>query len=57
MRIVCEKLYNTFLLNFNTNEMKREVLLVGNAVKSRAFLCDQFVLLLYLCRWQPGINK
>lgn len=28
--------------------MKREILLAGNAVKSRAFLCNQFVLLLHL---------
>ena len=30
--------------------MKREVLYFGNAVKKRAFLCKQFVVLLYLYR-------
>ena len=37
--------------------MKREVLFAGNAVKSRAFPCNQFVLLLHLCRWQPKLYE
>ena len=54
--LVCDIFENTLLLNFNTNEMKREILLAGNAVKSRAFLCCQFVLLLHLCRWQTKLS-
>ena len=54
--LVCDIFEHTFLLNFNTNAMKREILLAGNAVKSRAFLCNQFVLLLHLCRWQTKLS-
>ncbi len=48
--LVCDIFENTLLLNFNTNEMKREILLAGNAVKSRAFPFNQFVVLLHLHR-------
>ena len=54
--LVCDIFENTFLFNFNTNAMKREILLAGNAVKSRAFLCNKFVLLLHLCRWQTKLS-